>query len=87
MSSAPSARSTTIAACTSSLVRDVADDRLDQVLDRQQAIDAAVFVDHQRQVHALLAHLKQQVEHRYLRRHHQRAAQDRLSENASGRPT
>src|SRR5208283_1297177 len=30
------------------LVLDVADDRFDQVLDRDEAIGAAVFVDHQR---------------------------------------
>ena len=60
------------------LVGDVADDRFDQVLDRHQPVDAAVLVDHQRQMHARLAHLQQQIEHRHLRRHHQRPAQDRL---------
>ena len=50
----------------------------DQVLDRQQAVDAAVFVHHQRQVHPGLAHLQQQVQHRDLRGHHQRAAQQRF---------
>ena len=59
-------------------VGDVADDLLDQILDRHQPVDAAVFVHHQRQMHMRLAHLQQQVEHRDLRRHQQRAAEDTL---------
>ncbi len=66
------------------LVGDVADDGLDQVLDRDQAVDAAVFVDHQRHVGALLAHLQQQVEHRDRRHHEQRLAFDRLQAEGPG---
>ncbi len=58
------------------LVRDVADDGLDQVLDGEQPVDAAVFVDDEGEVDARLAHLQQQVEHRHLRGDHQRVAQD-----------
>ena len=57
------------------LVGDFAHDLLDQILDRQQPVDAAILVHHQRQVHTRLTHLQQQVEHRYLRRHHQRVTQ------------
>ncbi|OIQ69251.1 hypothetical protein GALL_491480 [mine drainage metagenome] len=60
------------------LVRDVAGDRLDQILDRHQPVDPAIFIDHQRKMHPLQPHLRQQVQHRHLRRHHQRLAHDRL---------
>ncbi|QYU68432.1 heme ABC transporter permease CcmC [Leptolyngbya sp. 15MV] len=60
------------------LVADVADDRLHQVLDGDEAIDAAVFVHHQRHVDALRAHLQQQVQHGDGRHHQQRLPQDRL---------
>ena len=47
------------------LVLDVADDHLDQVLDRDQAVGAAVFVDHQRHVDAGRLHLHQQIDGRH----------------------
>jgi hypothetical protein len=58
------------------LVGDVAGDGLDQVLDGHETVDPAIFIDHQGEMHPRLAHLQQQVEHRDLRRHHQRPAQD-----------
>ena len=45
------------------LFLDLADDLLDQILDGDQPVDAAIFVDHQRHVDAPLAHLQKQVEH------------------------
>ncbi len=65
-------------------VGDVAGDRFDEVLDRYQTVDAAVFVHHQRQMDALRPHLQQQVQHRKLRRHQQRLAQDRLEREGLG---
>ena len=59
-------------------VGDVAGDGFDKVLDRHQPVDAAVFVHHQRQMHPLGPHLQQHVQHRQLRRDHQRFAQDRF---------
>ena len=41
------------------LIGNIAGDRLHQILNRQQAIDAAIFIHHQRQMHALDAHLQQ----------------------------
>ena len=58
------------------LVLDVADDRLDHVLDRDEAVGAAVFVDHQRHVGVRRLHLHQQVERRHRRRREQHRAQD-----------
>ena len=57
------------------LVLDLADDLLDQVLDRDQPVDAAELVDHHRDVGARLAHLHQQVEDRQRRRDEQHLAQ------------
>ena len=58
------------------LVLDVADDRLDHVLDRDEAVGAAVFVDHQRHMRVRGLHLHQQVERRHRRRREQHRAQD-----------
>ena len=58
------------------LVGDVADDLLDDVLHRNQAVGAAVFVDHQREMDARRLHLLQQVERRHRRRHEQHLAHD-----------
>ena len=58
------------------LVRDVADDGLDQILDRHQPVDAAILVHHQRHVDARLAHLQQQLQHRHAGHHQQGAAKD-----------
>ena len=69
------------------LVGDVADDGLDQVLDRHQPVDAAIFVDHQGEMDAAQTHLQQQVQHRGLRRDHQRLPQDRLQPEALARTT
>ena len=46
------------------LVLDLADDLLDQILDRHQPVDAAELVDHHRDMRARLAHLHEQVEDR-----------------------
>ena len=58
------------------LVLDVADDDLDDVLDRDQAVGAAIFVDHQGQVRARRLHLDEQVDRRHRGRHEQHRAQD-----------
>ena len=50
------------------LVGDVADDQLDQVLDRDQTVAAAVFVDDEREVNARRLHLGEQIERRHRRR-------------------
>ena len=46
------------------LVLDLADDLLDQILDRHQPVDAAELVDDHRDVGARLAHLHEQIEDR-----------------------
>ena len=58
------------------LVGDLAHDLLDDVFDRQQPIDAAVLVDHERHVRALDPHLQQQLQDLHRRRHEQHLAQD-----------
>ena len=58
------------------LVLDVADDLLDDVLDRDQPVGAAVFVDHQREVNARRLHLRQQIDRRHRRRHIDQRAHD-----------
>ncbi len=56
------------------LVLDVADDLLEHVLDRDQARDAAIFVDHDRHVVAARAELAQEhIEPLRLRHEHRRA--------------
>ncbi len=50
------------------LVLDVADDLLEQVLDGDEAVDAAIFVDHHRHVDARGLHLLQQHADRHRRR-------------------
>ena len=59
------------------LVLDLADDLLDQILDRHQPVDAAELVDHHRDMGARLTHLHQQVEDRQGRRDEQHLAQQR----------
>ena len=44
-------------------VGDLANDLLDDILDRNQPVAAAVFVDHQRQVNARRLHARQKVDH------------------------
>jgi hypothetical protein len=51
------------------LVLDLADDLLDQVLQRHQPRRAAVLVQHDRHLDPLLAHLPDQVLHRLALRH------------------
>ena len=51
------------------LVVDLADDLLDDVLDRHQAVGAAIFVHHQRQMDARGLHLRQQIDRPHRRRH------------------
>ena len=58
------------------LVLDVADDHLDQVLDRDEAVGAAVLVDHQRHVGAGRLHAHEQVEGRHRARDEEDRAQD-----------
>ena len=58
------------------LVGDIADDLLDDVLDRDEAVGAAVFVDHQREMDARGLHLGEQVDRRHRRRHEQDLAHD-----------
>ena len=58
------------------LVGDVADNLLDDVLHRNEAVGAAVFVHHQRQMDAGGLHLLEQVERRHRRRHEQHLAHD-----------
>ena len=58
------------------LVLDVADDRLDDVLDRHQPVGAAVFVDDERHMRARRLHLHQKIERRHGRRHENHRAQD-----------
>ena len=50
------------------LVFDLADDLLNEVLDRHQPVYATEFIDHQRHVQPLNAHLKQQLQNRHRRR-------------------
>ena len=47
------------------LVRNVADDKLDQILDRHQPVAAAVFVDDQRQMNPRRLHLGEKIERRH----------------------
>ena len=58
------------------LVLDLADDLLDDVLDRDEAVGAAIFVDHQRQMDARRLHAREQVDRRHRRRHEQDLAHD-----------
>ena len=58
---APSSSSSTVGALDVVLVGDLADDLLEDVLDRDQAGGAAVLVDDDRDVGALCLHLAQQV--------------------------
>ena len=57
-------------------VGDVADDELDQILHRDQAVGAAVFVDDEREVNAGRLHLGEQIERRHRRRRVQDFAHD-----------
>ena len=58
------------------LVGDVADDELDQILDRNETVGAAIFVDDERKVDAGGLHLGQQIERRHRRRRVERLADD-----------
>ena len=59
------------------LILDLADDLFDQVLDRDQTVDAAEFVDHQRHVHPRLTHLEKQIQDRHRGCDEQSLAQSR----------
>ena len=50
------------------LVLDLANDPLNEVLDRHQPVYATEVIDHQRHVQPLNAHLKQQLQNRHRRR-------------------
>ena len=43
-------------------VFDVADDFLDQILDSDNPVRARKFIEHYRQMHMLLAHVRQNIE-------------------------
>ena len=58
------------------LILDFAENLLDHVLHRDDAVGAAVFVDHQRQMDARRLHLGEQVERRHRGRHEQDLADD-----------
>ena len=58
------------------LVGDLADDLLDDVLDRDEAVGAAIFVDHQRQMDARRLHARQQIDRPHRGRHEQDFAHD-----------
>ena len=67
------------------LVLDVADDHLDDVLQRDQAVGAAIFVDDQRHLRAGRLHARHQVGGQHRGRHEQHGADqvelaDRLGE-------
>ena len=53
------------------LVGDVAHNLLDDVLDRDQPVGAAIFVDHQRQMGVAGLHLEQQIQRAHGGRHEQ----------------
>ncbi len=56
------------------LVLDVADDLLDEILHRDDAVGAAIFVDDQREMDAARLHAGQQLDGRHGGRHEQQAA-------------
>ena len=56
------------------LILDLADDFLDQVLDRDDPVGARIFVDHDGQVRAAAAHIGQHVERAARLRHEHRLA-------------
>ena len=58
------------------LVFDVADDLLDDVLDRDDAVGAAIFVDHEREMDARRLHLGEKIDRRHRWRHEQDRAHD-----------
>ena len=57
-------------------VGDIADDELDQILDRHQPVAAAVFVDHQREMNTRRLHFGEQIERRHRRRRVENFAHD-----------
>ncbi len=58
------------------LVLDIADDHFDDVLDRGEAVGAAVFVDDERHMCACRLHFHEQVERRHRRRREEDGPQD-----------
>ena len=58
------------------LVGDFADDLLDDILDRDNAVGAAIFVDHQRQMNLLGLHALQQIDDPRRWRHEQNFTHD-----------
>src|SRR5262249_35105999 len=60
------------------LVRDLADDLLDDVFDRNDAVSAAIFIDDEGEMDTGRLHLVEQVEHRHGRRRIQNFAHDFL---------
>ena len=51
------------------LVGDLADHLFDQILDGDEPVSAAIFVDHEREVEPRRLHLEQEIEHRHRVRH------------------
>ena len=58
------------------LVVDLADDLFDDVLDRHQAVGAAIFIHHQRQMNARGLHLRQQIDRAHRWRHEKQFPND-----------
>ncbi len=52
-------------------VFDFSDDFFDQILNRHQSIDAAIFIHHQGHMQPVHAHLQQQIQHPHRRRNKQ----------------
>ena len=57
-------------------VGDIAHDLLDDVLDRDDAVGAAIFIHYQRQMDLFRLHAREQVDHARRRRHEQNFAHD-----------
>lgn len=67
-------------------VLNLADDLFDQILDGHQAVHAAIFVDHQRHMRALLLHLLQQNADRHRGRNIKQRAKHRAKREFSAHP-
>ena len=81
---APSPRSSTSGRLAVVLVGDLADDLLDDVLDRHQAGGAAVLVDDDRHVRLVALHLAQQVVHRLALGHEVQRAHQLVDRRVGG---
>ena len=57
-------------------VFNVADYLLDEILNRDQAVNTAEFIDHKRHMQPLNTHLQQKFQNRHRRRNKERVADD-----------